>query len=138
MHMVSYDELKEMETSRDEESFGGRTHVPVHVAGRDSDANRKSSWYHYLKAKCGKFIMYATSRYLHHMHMAHTSILLAMLTTCQGSTVCPQRGCYDCPNFARPGENPYFQLRHKHAEHIRANEFIASGDAKQWRKVAEL
>lgn len=63
MHMVSYDELKEMETSRDEESFGGRTHVPVHVAGRDSDANRKSSWYHYLKAKCGEFIMYATSRY---------------------------------------------------------------------------
>jgi hypothetical protein len=53
--MVSYAELKEMETCRDEESFGGRmTHVPVHVAGRDSDANRKSSWYHYLKAKCGK------------------------------------------------------------------------------------
>lgn len=55
MHMVSYDELKEMESSRDNESFGGRmAHVPVHVAGRDSDANRKSSWYHYLKAKCGK------------------------------------------------------------------------------------
>lgn len=53
MHMVSYDELSEMETCRDEESFGGRTHVPVHVAGRDSDANRRSSWYHYLKGKCG-------------------------------------------------------------------------------------
>ena len=57
MHMVSYDELKEMESSRDSDSFGGRmTHVPVHVAGRDSDANRKSSWYHYLKAKCGKLV----------------------------------------------------------------------------------
>jgi hypothetical protein len=56
MHMVSFDELKEMERSRDEgDGFGGaRSHVPLHVAGRDSDANSKSSWYHYLKAKCGE------------------------------------------------------------------------------------
>jgi hypothetical protein len=54
--MVSFDELKEMERSRDEgDGFGGaRSHVPLHVAGRDSDANSKSSWYHYLKAKCGE------------------------------------------------------------------------------------
>jgi len=60
MHMVSFDELKEMELSRDREGgFGGRMHhVPVHVAGRDSDANRKSSWYHYLKAKCGTCISF--------------------------------------------------------------------------------
>lgn len=56
MHMVSFDELKEMERSRDEgDGFGGaRSHVPLHVAGRESDANNKSSWYHYLKAKCGE------------------------------------------------------------------------------------
>jgi hypothetical protein len=108
MHLVSYDELKEMESSRDNEGgFGGRvTHVPLHVAGRESDANRKSSWYHYLKAKCG-------------------------------STQCPQRGCFDCPNYA-PGQNPYFKQRQRNAEHVRAAEFIASGEATQWRKVVEI
>ena len=104
MHFVSFDELKEMEMFREKGDFA--LHVPVHVAGRDSDANRKSSWYHHLKGKCG-------------------------------TTSCPQRGCYDCPNYA-PGENPFFKARHRNAEHIRANEFKASGDADEWRKVAEV
>ena len=61
MHFLSFDELREMEVSRDDgdgrtdhRHFGaGRTqHTPLHVAGRDSDANHKSSWYHYLKWKC--------------------------------------------------------------------------------------
>jgi hypothetical protein len=60
MHFMSYDELKEMEASRDDgdgrsdhRHFGmGRAHTPLHVSGRSSDANHKSSWYHYLKTKC--------------------------------------------------------------------------------------
>ena len=54
-----------------------------------------------------------------------------------GASACPQRGCYDCPNYA-PGENPFFKMKHKKAEHIRATDFIASGSAHQWRKVAEI
>lgn len=60
MHFMSYDELKEMELARDDgdgrsdhRHFGrGRGHTALHVSGIDSDANHKSSWYHYLKAKC--------------------------------------------------------------------------------------
>jgi len=115
MHSMSFDELKEMETSRDDgdgrtdhRHFGGSiTHTPVHVAGRGSDANHKSSWYHYLKGKC------------------------------HGSHSCPQRGCYDCPTYA-PGENPLFKARHRQAELIRAKDFMDSGEADKWRKVMEL
>lgn len=133
MHMVSFDELKEMETCRDEEGFGGNMHhVPIHVAGRDSDANRKSSWYHYLKAKCGKIYLLLSAVYF--CNQRHSKFMIALFI---GSVSCPQRGCYDCPKYA-PGENPYFKSRHREAEHIRASDFIASGDANQWRKVAEI
>ena len=52
MHFMSYDELKEMELSRDDgdgrsdhRHFGrGRRHTALHVSGIDSDANHKSSW----------------------------------------------------------------------------------------------
>ena len=115
MHMVSFDELKELEDARDggdgrtdHRHFGGRkTHTPLNVAGIDSDANHKSSWYHYLKWKC------------------------------HGSSSCPQRGCYQCPSYA-PGENPNFKARHKQSEHIRAKDFMYSGEADKWRKVVEL
>ncbi|GAX24325.1 hypothetical protein FisN_4Lh440 [Fistulifera solaris] len=65
MHFVSFDELKELETARDvgdgrddHRHFGnsptlgyiGRT--PLHVSRRGTDANHRSSWYHYLKNKC--------------------------------------------------------------------------------------
>lgn len=60
MHKVGFEELKEMETARD--NGDGRTdhrhlghrrgHTPLSVAGIDSDANHRSSWYHYLKHKC--------------------------------------------------------------------------------------
>ncbi len=114
MHMISFDELQELELARDDgdgrtdhRHFGrGKSHKPLHVSRRDSDANHKSSWYHYLKGKCA------------------------------GSS-CPQRGCYDCPKY-KPGENPFFIERHKQAEHARALDFIASGEADKWRKVAEL
>ena len=114
MHMISFDELKELELARDDgdgrtdhRHFGsGKSHKPLHVSRRDSDANHKSSWYHYLKGKCA------------------------------GSS-CPQRGCYDCPKY-KPGENPFFVERHKQSEHTRALDFIASGEADKWRKVAEL
>ena len=54
-----------------------------------------------------------------------------------GSSSCPQRGCYDCPTYA-PGENPFFKERHKEAEHVRARDFIESGEADKWRKVVKL
>jgi hypothetical protein len=64
MYPVSYRELKEYETARDEGD--GRTDhkhlghqrgmTPLHVAGMDSDNNHRTSWYHTLKSKClGKF-----------------------------------------------------------------------------------
>jgi ferredoxin len=60
MHPVSFDELKEMENARDHGDGrtdhrhlgGGRSHTSLHVAGIDSDANHKSSWFHYLQNKC--------------------------------------------------------------------------------------
>ena len=115
MHMVSFDELKELEIARDigdgrtdHKHFGhGKSHKPLHVSRRDSDANHKSSWYHYLKGKC------AGSR-------------------------CPQRGCYDCPKYRNPGENPFFIERHEQSERIRAQDFIDCGEAEKWRKIAEL
>lgn len=60
MHHVSYQELQEFEVARDEGD--GRTdhkhlghrrgHTPLFVAGIDSDANHRTSWYHTLKHKC--------------------------------------------------------------------------------------
>ena len=58
MHKVGFEELKEMETARDngdgrsDHRHMGHGHTPLSVAGIDSDANHKSSWYHYLKNKC--------------------------------------------------------------------------------------
>ena len=116
MHSVSYDELAEFETARDEGD--GRTdhrhlghrrgHIPLHVAGMDSDRNRETGWYHTLKERC--------------------------IT----SSRCPQRGCYDCPKYSSPGENPYFKAKHKEAEHIRAQQFIQNGEVDALRKTADL
>ena len=64
MHPVSFTELEEYETARDQGD--GRTdhkhlghrrgHTPLYVAGIDSDNNHRTSWYHTLKGKClGKF-----------------------------------------------------------------------------------
>lgn len=70
MHFMSFDELKEMEVSRDDGDGrsdhrhfgGGRAHTPLHVS-KDSDAGHKSSWYHYLKTKChGEFSSWVTCR----------------------------------------------------------------------------
>ncbi len=60
MHFVSLDELKELETVRDEgdghshhRHMGHRRgHTPLYVAGIDSDNNHRSSWYHHIKNKC--------------------------------------------------------------------------------------
>jgi len=116
MHNCAFHELKEFELGRDEgdgrtdhRHFGtSRGHTPLNVAGIDSDANHKSSWHHYLKQKC---------------HV---------------SSACPKRGCYDCPKFSAPGENPYFKELHQMSEHIRAQDFIASGEADVWRKTVDL
>jgi len=113
MHRVSFPELTEMENGRDKGD--GRTdhrhmrgHTPLNVAKGSSDMNHKSSWYHYLKQKC----------YM--------------------SKSCPQRGCYDCPNFARPGDNPYFKQLNQAAEKARAIDIMKSGEADLWRNAAEL
>lgn len=57
MHMVSYDELVELEVARDvgvsddhrhfghTQARGYIPRVPLHVSRRDSDANHKSSFY---------------------------------------------------------------------------------------------
>jgi len=116
MHPVSFEELREMETARDHgdgrtdhRHFGdGRAHTALNVAGIGSDANHKSSWFHYLKNKC----------YM--------------------SKSCPQRGCFNCPNYSSPGQNPYFQAKHQDAEHQRASEFIENGTAEPFRKTFEL
>ena len=64
MYPVSYTELQEYETARDEgdgrsdhRHLGHRRgNTPLFVAGIDSDNNHRSSWYHTLKGKCiGKF-----------------------------------------------------------------------------------
>jgi hypothetical protein len=82
--------------------------IPLNVARIDSDANRKSSWYHTLKHKCFT------------------------------SKSCPQRGCFDCPHFDAPGANPYFQKLHATAEHVRATDLMKSGEADAFRNNSEL
>lgn len=115
MHHVSYRELTEFEIARDEGD--GRTdhkhlnkhgHTPLHVANIASDNNHRSSWYHTLKHKC---LM---------------------------SSDCPTKGCFNCPKYDEPGQNPFFQMSHKRAEHIRAQHFINNGDVDGVRKTAEL
>ena len=54
------------------------------------------------------------------------------------SSQCPQKGCYDCPKFSNPGDNPYFQKNCKTMQHTRAQHFMENGDADAWRKTAEL
>ena len=120
MHYVSFDELKELETSRDDgdgrqdhRHFGSsdaRGYVerkPLHVQRRESDASHRSSWYHYLKDKCCK------------------------------SPSCPERGCFDCPSY-KNGSNPYFQERVRKATHIRAKQFMDTGVADSYRKTTDL
>ena len=110
MHKVAFHELEEMETARDVlgEELNRSAHIPLNVARIDSDANRKSSWYHTLKHKCFT------------------------------SKSCPQRGCFDCPMYDTPGANPYSQKLHAKAEHLRASDLIGSGEADQFRKTADF
>jgi len=118
MHRVAFHELKEFELCRDDGdgrsdhrhmgSGGGHKFTPIHVARRGTDANHKSSWYHYLKQKC---------------HMSKS---------------CPQRGCYDCPHYAKPGDNPFFQKLKKESEKVRIRDYIDSGAADIFRKIAVL
>jgi len=116
MHRVSFDELKELETVR-EHGDGRSDHrhlgrsiqnIPVHVAKMESDANRKSSWFHYIKQKC--FM----------------------------SEACPQKGCYACPHYSNPGDNPHFKQKQLKSQHIRAETFIELGVANKFRKTIEL
>mmetsp|Transcript_21409 Transcript_21409/g.31681 ORF Transcript_21409/g.31681 Transcript_21409/m.31681 type:complete len:559 (-) Transcript_21409:262-1938(-) len=109
MHKVAFHELEEMETARDVLGQELKTaHIPLNVARIDSDANRRSSWYHTLKHKCFT------------------------------SKSCPQRGCFDCPMYDVPGANPYSQELHAKAEHLRASDLIRSGEADEFRKTADF
>jgi ferredoxin len=111
---VSFDELKQLELSRDkgdgrlDHKHLGKEMTPLHVSRRSSDASHKSSWYHYLKNKCSS------------------------------EKMCPQRGCFDCPMFNNPGDNPYFQKKHRDAERMRAKDILDSGQGKLWRKYVDL
>ena len=111
---VSYDELKQLETSRDngdgrlDHKHLGKEMTPLHVSRRSSDASHKSSWYHHLKTKCSS------------------------------DKMCPQRGCFDCPMFNNVGENPYFRKKYREAERIRAKDIIDSGQGNQFRIYADL
>jgi hypothetical protein len=64
MHPVTYKELKEYESARDygdgrsDHKHLGRGHTPLFVAGIDSDANHRSSWYHTLKGDCSSKLHY--------------------------------------------------------------------------------
>jgi hypothetical protein len=116
MHPVTFNELEEYETARDE-GDGREDHrhlghqrgnIPLYVAGMDSDVNRRSSWYHTLKERC------------------------------ISSGQCPKKGCYDCPRFSKPGDNPFFQKRQREMDHFRAEYFIEHGDVDALRKVADL
>lgn len=51
---------------------------------------------------------------------------------------CPQRGCFDCPSYRAPGENPFFKKKAKAGQHTRAKHFIDNGDVDLWRKTADL
>lgn len=144
MHKVGFEELKEMETARDRgdgrsdhRHLGHRRgHTPLSVAGIDSDANHKSSWYHYLKQKC-------YSKWAGTVATAdHCSRVLTRLCYCYfditASSDCPKRGCYDCPNFRNPGDNPYFKAKEKKALELRVKDMMANGDADIYRRTAEL
>lgn len=58
MHSVTYRELEAYESARDlgdgrtDHKYLGQQSTPLHVAGMDSDKNRRSSWYHTLKHRC--------------------------------------------------------------------------------------
>jgi len=113
MHKVSFPELKEMETARDK-GDGRKDHrhmqgnTPLNVAKSSSDLNHESSSYHCTKQKC--FF----------------------------SKSCPQKGCYDCPYFAKTGDNPYFKQLNQAADKVRATDIIESGEADLWRSTVEL
>jgi len=116
MHAVTFAELEEYETARDvgngrddHRHLGNpRGHIPLYVAGIDSDVNRRSSWYHTLKERC------------------------------LSSGQCPQKGCYNCPRFSKPGENPFFQKHQTEMNHVRAQYFIERGDIDSRRKAVDL
>ncbi len=83
-------------------------YTPLHVSRRGTDANHKSSWYHYLKQKC---------------HM---------------SKQCPQRGCFDCPHYSKPGDNPFFKDIDAKAHNVRMRDYIYSGAVDIYRKYVHL
>lgn len=83
MHFTSFYELKEMEGPRDNTEIGDpedlknfnhrRGHTPLHVAGIDSDANHKSSWFHYIRNKLfvSESHFNATHREAEHVRAQH-------------------------------------------------------------------
>jgi len=146
MHYLSYDELQELETvrdkgdGRDDHRHMGRAHTPLHVAGIDSDNNHKSSWYHHIKNKCcSTYCEYLSDFFSFsqlHSNTARRAIIFFRSYAASGQ--CPQRGCFNCPSYSNPGENPFFKAKAKEAQHVRANYFVDHGDVDLWRKKADL
>lgn len=117
IHEIAFHELKELESGRDQgdghvhHKHMGRMqgHTPLFVAGIDSDANHKSSWYHYIKQKC-----------------------------CSSGN-CPSRGCFDCPRYSKPGDNPFFKEIHNNAQHARRLDLaLNSWEVQIRRKFADV
>ena len=69
-------------------------------------------------------------------HLARRAIIFFRSYAASGQ--CPQRGCFNCPSYSNPGENPFFKAKAKEAQHVRANYFVDHGDVDLWRKKADL
>jgi len=117
IHTIAFHELKELEGGRDKgDGHGHHKHMgrmqgitPLHVSGMDSDANHKSSWYHYIKQKC-----------------------------CSSGN-CPTRGCFDCPRYSKAGDNPYFKEIHRKGQYVRKLDLASqSWEVQSRRKFANV
>mmetsp|Transcript_31700 Transcript_31700/g.72825 ORF Transcript_31700/g.72825 Transcript_31700/m.72825 type:complete len:144 (-) Transcript_31700:122-553(-) len=113
MMRVSFEELQELELTRtkseeEPDPYRRRQPVPLHVKGMESDRNRESSIYQNVKLKCNL------------------------------SKACPQKGCYQCPSYDNPGDNPYYKKKQQRAIHVRAEALIESGKVDGIAKYADL
>jgi len=54
------------------------------------------------------------------------------------SKACPQKGCYQCPSYDNPGDNPYYKKKQQRAIHVRAEALIESGKVDGIAKYADL
>lgn len=93
MHFVSFEELKELESARDDGVADDHRHfgnsptrgyvaaTPLHVSRRDSDANHRSSFYQYVLYSCsfaGRRLINLTTLFFESASCA-TNVLVSMM-----------------------------------------------------------